>query len=460
MLDLTRIEKALRETTGYLNGTERAEAAENAAMLEAEREESTESEIYPCPDILWQGIFADVSDAIGSRSWEVWAGVFAALAAITHKNLWWDYFQVPLYGMAYILLIGPTTSRKSLAARICRSLLPPDYCIREGVSSGAALLSVLGDIKTDKKGTAITPIASRPAILVVEEWGRIIKYAGIEGATLADDLNSLFHRRWPWNVTRSIRGVGGGDLVIPNPTLSLLGMTTPEEFRAKITPAMITSGFLNRHLILPCPRKAVWRYWRSAETLELHPAHADEIIAPYLLTPLLGRSWGNGDPIEKAYSPAAAERISRWGATFFEAEKNQEHPTLAQKATARLDVYSHLVSLHYAWAQQSPTIDLPHVEAAITIVTTAKAYTLQLVSDLGITPPIQERFRMDLDEKILLRVQSHPGHNRQSLQQALKKHASFTEVGKRLSLLLSAGLLVEHTLLPHAKMKGVFIPEQ
>jgi hypothetical protein len=36
---------------------------------------------YACPEVLWRGRFADVATALGKRSWEIWAGTFAALAA-------------------------------------------------------------------------------------------------------------------------------------------------------------------------------------------------------------------------------------------------------------------------------------------------------------------------------------------------------------------------------------------
>jgi hypothetical protein len=81
-----------------------------------------------CPEVLWRGRFAEVANALGKRSWEIWAGIFAALAAVAHRQVHLRYHG-HLYGMAYVLEfipIKPSVARASDAREsyAARSRLP------------------------------------------------------------------------------------------------------------------------------------------------------------------------------------------------------------------------------------------------------------------------------------------------------------------------------------------------
>jgi hypothetical protein len=177
-----------------------------------------------CPEVLWRGRFADVANALGKRSWEIWAGTFAALAAVAHRQVHLRYHR-HLYGMAYVLLVKPTGLGKSECTQTCRALLPANYVIRDAVQSGPGLAPVLAEIHRDKGGQ-VRQVRPRPAILVIEEWTALLKNMAIQNSTLMDALNTLFQRASDWNISRSDRPSAGGDLVIPEPALSICATTT------------------------------------------------------------------------------------------------------------------------------------------------------------------------------------------------------------------------------------------
>src|SRR5690242_20469394 len=70
------------------------------------REEEQPQDLRSVPDILLQGVFAQVSDALGRRDWETWLGTLGALCARAHRNLWLHYHSSFIYGNAYSLLIN------------------------------------------------------------------------------------------------------------------------------------------------------------------------------------------------------------------------------------------------------------------------------------------------------------------------------------------------------------------
>jgi len=181
----------------------RRDEAENSRIIAQERELPDEQPVsWPCPNILWQGKFLEVAQAVGVRSWEVWVGIYAALSAVAHRNLHWFYFNDPIFGMSYPLLLGPTGAGKNLVTNICQDLLPNGYPVFYSVQSGPGLIPLLADASLkNKEGRLI--VRGRPVLLLAEEWSRTIQMAGIEHATLLEDLNALFQRNRPWSMSRS-----------------------------------------------------------------------------------------------------------------------------------------------------------------------------------------------------------------------------------------------------------------
>ncbi len=225
---------------GHISHLETAEERDTAGSV---------IEHFPCPDILWQGLFAVIGERLKKFTWEVWMGALCGLGATAHKNVHFQYHR-PLYGMIYGLLISPTGTGKGLCTDTCRALLPEFYTVRRSVKSGAGLFPILAAITKDRRGN-IVAITPRPAILVIEEWTTLLKSAKIEFSDLQETLNELFHSPFAHNLSRSDSEKSGGDRVVENPILSICATTTESLLREQITTRMIRAGFLNRYLIVP-----------------------------------------------------------------------------------------------------------------------------------------------------------------------------------------------------------------
>lgn len=198
--------------------------SENAHYTQQEREPESDATApasgtaaaYPCLDILWQGVFAEVAERIGKRSWEVWVGIYSALSAVAHRNLHWFYYSDPILGMSYTLLLSPTGAGKNLVANTAQDLLPEGYPTFYSVQSGPGLIPLLTDEPLDNKSGRLT-VSGRPALFVSEEWSRLLQVGGIEHSTLIEDLNALFQRPRAWSQSRSHKLKSGGSLTIKTP---------------------------------------------------------------------------------------------------------------------------------------------------------------------------------------------------------------------------------------------------
>ena len=100
---------------------------------------------FPCPDILWQGVWEEVGALMG-RSWDVWMAVYVALGALAGRNLWWYYYRAPIYGMVYGLIVAPTGAGKEFCLNVVSALLPEGYKDRDSVQSGQGLFPLLFNV--------------------------------------------------------------------------------------------------------------------------------------------------------------------------------------------------------------------------------------------------------------------------------------------------------------------------
>ena len=410
------------------------EDEENARMLELEREDPTEPlSNYPCPPVLWRGRFAQVADLLGKRTWEVWVGILAALGARAHKNIHFSYHR-PLYGMVYTLCVNPTGLGKGICTDVCHALLPAWYTVRDAVQSGPALAPILAEIERNAKGR-VERVTSRPAILLLEEWTTLLKNSKIEHSTLAETLNTLFHRTRSWNVSRSDRSGAGGDLLIENPILSICATTTASLLREQVSDHMIRSGFLNRYLVLPGSR-GTWRF------CDEQAAGISVGVLKRAFDDIQNRAWGGGANVWDGYTAEAKERLISWGETFFESLMQSD--AIEAEAMKRLHVYSHIVPHLTAWSEQQEKASLPHVEVAIAAITTSHAFLQDLMrSNTDVEIPRFKQYEMQLEQKVIEKVRREPGITQKKVAQDLRKSASYRDVSGTVRRLLT-GHILEH----------------
>ena len=332
-------------------------------------------DLFPCPPIMWQGIWREAGEKYG-QSWDIWTAVLAAIGASVQRRLCWDYVRAPIYGMTYALIVSPTGTGKELCTNMVDALLPPDYNIRDAVQSGPALFPIMANAggKNNKNREA------RPTILIMSEWTKLAKNAQIQHSSIVDDLNTLFHRQRNWNVSRSERDFAGGDKWLTNPALSVFGTTTPEKLRNTVTEEMMNDGFLNRYLILPGPT-APFEFWPKRK-MAGDPKRNLTALQVKLVELAKGEEWGKGANYQEAFTPAASARIQEWGAPYFEPLMRSN--AMGSNRKKRLHMYAHLISMLSAWSDGRRMVELGDVEMAIYAVNTSSIFTDWLFDDAPI----------------------------------------------------------------------------
>jgi putative DNA primase/helicase len=407
-----------------------SEEEENAHIIAQEREPEPEASAncYPCPDIIWQGIFAKVAERVGIRSWEVWIGTYAALSAVAHRNLHFRYFS-DLYGMAYVLLVSPTGSGKSLATDLCHDLLPREHTVRYGAQSGPGLVPLLTPDSLNSKTGRIV-VKGVPCLLIAEEWSRLAQVGGIQNSTLLEDLNALFQRRQPWSVSRSTKGRGGGDVVIENPSLSICGTTTNTLLQQSISTRQLSGGFLNRYLILP--GRGEWREYTGESP--------NTVACSGILDHLTSHTWGVGREVATAYSPLAWEQFLDLQQRFFLPLMNTPDTS---EVFRRLHFYLHHVACLYAWSERAAVIDMRHLQAAVQVINTSHQFLLSLLETLhtAVEVPRFQQYESGIEQRIIQRVEREPWVSRRKVIRSLYNPTPTKVIGQCIDNLISAGIL-------------------
>jgi Protein of unknown function (DUF3987) len=282
-------------------------------------------------------------------------------------NLHHFYYSDHLYGMNYSLLVNKTGAGKNIVVNIVRSLLGDDYTIRTSIQSGPALIPLLTDNDLKNK-TARLVVHGRPVILICSEWSRLVAVAGIEHSTVVEDLNDLHMRHHPWTFARSHKNSSGGDIVVMNPALTVVGTTTNKLFHAALTDRMIASGYVNRYLTLPGSAEFEPYNGHSHRTEHLNGT-IDHLVA---------HAWGLGKELAEFYAPEAWKAFQAFQDTFIlPLQRNPE----TSETLSRLHLHLHHVAALYAWQEKSDRITVPHFDAARTIIEASHAFVLRLLEE-------------------------------------------------------------------------------
>lgn len=155
----------------------------------------------------------------------------------------------------YFLNVGKTGSGKEHANTVIEDVLEAAGCIHlrgpNGYTSSAGVLSSLKD---------------KPShIAVIDEFGSMLASAAAKGNQHKKDALTLMMEAWG-RQTKTLRNVGYSTMQmteqqkksvqaeIKNPSLTIIGMTTPETFYDAIGSKDVASGFLNRILIVESKR--------------------------------------------------------------------------------------------------------------------------------------------------------------------------------------------------------------
>ena len=155
----------------------------------------------------------------------------------------------------YFLNVGKTGSGKEHANTVIEDCLEAAGCIHlrgpSGYTSAPAVLSTLKDQPSH--------------IAVIDEFGSMLASAAAKGNQHKKDALTIMMEAWG-RQTKTLRNVGYSmmqltdaqkknlQVEIKSPSLTIMGMTTPETFYDAIGSKDIASGFLNRILIVESKR--------------------------------------------------------------------------------------------------------------------------------------------------------------------------------------------------------------
>ena len=184
----------------------------------------------------------------GFKPFNEWSFIFAVSAVLEQRCYLLNFNGDFLYPNQYVTLVGPPRSFKTTSMKypLKRFVRPIEDGPMEGPSQGtpAALLKSLGDAMRERGNDECAPL-----YVAAEEFGNFVKDIG--GGSVKDLMLDFYDGREPGAVW-SKRTNKDGILRLMNPTLSVIGCTTPGEFRNAGFEEMRGSGLVSRTTYVVC----------------------------------------------------------------------------------------------------------------------------------------------------------------------------------------------------------------
>jgi hypothetical protein len=258
----------------------------------------------------------------------------------------------------FCIIVGPTgTGRKGDAWNVARTLLAAadpewaDNCLSNGLSSGEGLIHHVRDAveerdrKTGEPITVDAGVADKRLLVVEPEFSQPLKVARREGNVLSDVLMNM------WDGAHVLR-----TLTKHSPTratdahVGVIGHTTPAVLRTHLADLDIEDGFANRFLFLLVNRV------RELPSPPRLPDAVREALAEQTATAL--RSGRAPTCLRRT---AAAER--HWHEIY--TALTAARPGLCGALLARAAAHVTRLSALFAVLAGSPTVDVPHLVAAL-----------------------------------------------------------------------------------------------
>lgn len=184
----------------------------------------------------------------GYKPFTEWSFVFAVSALLEQRCYLYNYSGDFLYPNQYVVLVGPPRSFKTTSMKhpFKRFVRPLEGGPMEGPSQGtpAALLKCLSKAMVERGNNECAPL-----YIAAEEFGNFAKDIG--GGSIKDLMLDFYDGREP-GATWAKDTMKHGNLTLLNPTLSVIGCTTPGEFRAGGFEDMRGSGLVSRTTYVIC----------------------------------------------------------------------------------------------------------------------------------------------------------------------------------------------------------------
>jgi len=247
----------------------------------------------------------------------------------------------------YVVHVGPSgMGRKGSGWRQIRRLMErvddlwTRECIDKGLSSGEGLIEAIQTRQQAEEGTT----GDGRLCAVEEEFGMTLAIMAREGNSLSGILRQLWDGPDASTMTRK-------RLKITNAYLSVVGHATPNELEERLTGTDATNGFANRFLWM-CVR-------RSKELAESSDAISYGSLIRDIHT-ALQFARAQTHPFVRT-----AEARARWKDMYH--DLTTRDPGIIGVITGRGEAQTLRLSVLYAALDQSPVVELSHLEAAYAV---------------------------------------------------------------------------------------------
>jgi hypothetical protein len=159
----------------------------------------------------------------------------------------------------FILLIAETGAGKQHIINCIRMLLRAMGLEGAIVASGIASVQSIEEILEGKKGTEGKP----SALVVIDEYGSFLSRISSKGQTgNVSEIPSTLQTLWGWPPQLEWQGsikVGKDVVTVHGPAFSIFGTSTERAYFTALKRKEVSSGFVNRHLLLNAGRGAARR---------------------------------------------------------------------------------------------------------------------------------------------------------------------------------------------------------
>jgi hypothetical protein len=275
----------------------------------------------------------------------------------------------------FVCLVGETSKgRKGVSAGYPKRLLETvdagwaQSRIMSGLSSGEGLIWYVRDpsYKQGKDGEEECIDAGEPdkRLLVLEpEFARVLRVLARDGNT----LSAVIRHAWD---DGTLQTMVSGRRIAPvraaGAHVSIIGHITVDELRRNLTETETSNGFANRFL---------WWCVRRSKLLPEGGLYPHEALAPF--TPQLKAVVIAARKTGRMQRDEAARQ--RWAAIYEALSEGK--PGLVGHVTARAEAQVLRLSCLYALLDQSPIVQVPHLEAALALWQYADASAAYIFGD-------------------------------------------------------------------------------
>jgi hypothetical protein len=293
----------------------------------------------------------------------------------------------------------------------------PDWaaCVKDGLSTGEGIIGSVRDqvVKPDPKTGALVVIdegvADKRLLALAPEFGRVLRVMGRDGNT----LSAVIREAWD---DGDLRVMTKSPTVATGAHVAVLGHITTEELRRELQDTDAASGFANRFL---------WFAAKRSRLLPDPPAFSGEVV--------LGLSEKVAHALSFARGTTSVRRDEDASDLWKELYSNlsRDRPGLAGAVLGRHEAQAVRLSLVYALLDQSPTIKVEHLEAAVAVLDYVAASVNYIFGD-ALGDSVADRILAALREGELTRTTIY--------SDIFSRNVSQARIAVALQLLVNLGL--------------------